>query len=123
MTTQPEHLIIHADAYQQVQASATPRLAALHAEYADAKAAADAAAERLTAVKDGIKAELAAAAPEGSTKIALLGPDGPPLQLVYSERWSVDSRKLKREDPETYVRYAKCSGTWTLSAPKGGASE
>lgn len=109
--------------FVQVPASATERLAALHASYADAKAQADAAAERLAAIKDGIKAELAALAPEGSTKIALLGSDGPPLTLVHSESWRVDARKLKAEDPETYVRYAKKSESWTLAAAKGGASE
>lgn len=106
-----------------VPATATERLAALHAEYADAKAAADGAAERLTAIKDGIKAEMAAAAPEGQTKIVLTGFDGPTLQLTYAESWRVDSRKLKAEDPETYVRYAKKSGSWTLAPVKGGGSE
>lgn len=121
--TEHEHPVIHADAWQQVAPAPDSRLAQLHAAYPDAKAAADDAAEKLAAIKDGIKAELAAAVPEGSTRIALTGEHGPALQLVYSERWSVDSRKLKREDPETYVRYARMSGAWTLSAPKGGGSE
>lgn len=109
-----------------VPATATERLAQLHAAYPDAKAAADAAAEKLAAIKDGIKAELVAAAPEGSTKIALVGDPStgaPALTLVHSERWSIDSRRLKRDDPETYVRYAKKSESWTLALAKGGGSE
>lgn len=108
-------------AFVPVAANATERLAQLHASYAEAKAAADGAAERLADVKDAIKAELMALAPEGSTKIALTGPDGPTLTLVHAESWRVDSRKLKAEDPETYVRYAKKSESWTLAAAKGSA--
>lgn len=109
-----------------VQPTASERLATLHALYADAKAAADEAEERLDAIKAGIKAELAQAAPEGSQRILLpADPEtgGPALTLTYSERATFDSRRFKREDPETYVRYAKFSGTWTLAAAKGGASE
>lgn len=109
--------------FVQVPATSTERLSQLHASYADAKAEADGAAERLATIKDAIKAELIAAAPEGSLKIALLGEDGPPLQLTHSESWRVDSRKLKAEEPETYVRYAKKSESWTLAPVKGGASE
>lgn len=102
-----------------VQAAQSARLAQLHAAYADAKAANDAAAEQLKAITDAIKLELTQAAPEGYTRIGLDGPDGPPLRLTYAESWRVDSRKLKAEDPETYVRYAKKSGSWTLKAAGG----
>lgn len=121
--TNPEHPIIHAQEVVPVQATATERLSQLHAAYSEAKAAADAAAETLKAITDGIKAELAAASPEGSLKIALTGNDGPPMQLTYAESWRVDSRKLKREDPETYVRYAVKGGSWTLKQVKGGETE
>lgn len=110
----------------QIAPPADSRLAQLHAVYADAKAKADAAAAELKAVTDGIKVELAAAAPEGSTTVDLLSPLGPPLRLDHRERWSVDSKKLKREDPETYVRFARQSFAWYLvalspDAPEDGA--
>jgi hypothetical protein len=108
--------------YLQVPAAANERLSQLHAAYTAAKDEADAAAERLKIVNDGIKAELQRLAP-GEPRLALSGPDGPPLTLVRSESWRVDSKKLKAEDPETYVRYAKKSESWTLKASKGGASE
>lgn len=98
------------------------RLAQLHELYAGAKAKADAAAEELKAVTDGIKAELAASAPEGSTKVDLLGEGRTPLRLDYRESWRIDSRKLKATEPETYVRYARKSGAWYLVplAPDAG---
>jgi hypothetical protein len=39
-----------------------------------------------------------------------------PLQVAYAERWTVDAKKLKAEQPETYVRYAKQGGAWSLRA-------
>lgn len=106
-----------------VAADTSDRLAQLHAAYDAAAARAAEANAHLDAIKTGIKAELAVLAPEGSTRITLTGPHGPSLGLTYSESWRVDSRKLKREDPETYVRYATKSGSWTLRALSGGASE
>lgn len=105
-----------------IAATASERLSQLHAAYDEAAAAAASANSHLDAIKTGIKAELATLAPEGSTKIALTGEHGPMLSLVYAESWRVDSRKLKAEDPETYVRFAKKSGSWTLKAVTGGAS-
>lgn len=102
------------------------RLADLHARYADAKANADAANEALDALKSALKAELAQTAAltggEGATRIDLIGPDGPALRLTYVESWRIDSRRLKAQDPETWVRYAKQSGSWALK-PLGGADE
>lgn len=103
-----------------VEPAAETRLAQLHAAYADAKAAADAAAERLKTITDGIKAELAALAPEGTTRVDLGGAFGPTLRLAYAERVTFDSRKLKIDDPELYVRYAKFGGAWSLRAVTGG---
>lgn len=102
------------------------RLAALHAQYPALKAEADAGAERLKACTDGIKAELGAQLPEGAIRGLLRDPAGqaPPLALTYSETWRFDSRRFKAEDPETYVRYAKKSGSWALrvaSADGAGA--
>ena len=99
---------------------ADSRLSALHAQYADAKAAADAAAERLKTITDGIKAELRAQADgtayDGTdrSRIELRSPYGPILRLTKSERVTFDSRKLKVDDPVTYVKYAKFGEAWAL---------
>lgn len=111
----------------RVVAKKRTRLEQLHASYADAKAEAAAAEEKLDAIKDAIKLELTQAAPD-ATKIELHGPEGsaaPPLALTYTETWRFDSRKFKADDPLTYVRYAKKSGSWRLAearAAGGGQS-
>lgn len=110
-TTDTEYLIVQPDG--------DTRLAQLHAQYADAKAAADAASATLKAITDAIKLELTQAAPE-ETKVALVSDNGPRMTLTYSETWRFDSTRFKREDPETYVRFAKKSGSWTLKAVAGG---
>lgn len=90
------------------------RLRQLQEAYPAAKAAADAAAFALKSVTDGIKSELAALAPE-CPAVELCAVDGlPALRLTYSERWTIDTRRLKAEAPETYVRYARQSGAWSL---------
>lgn len=106
-------------AYQVVTEPDT-RLEQLHASYAMAKAEADKAAEALKAITDAIKLEMTQQAPEGSSKITLLGEHGPALQLTYSESWRIDTARLKRETPETYVRYAKKGGSWSLRQVGGG---
>lgn len=107
----------------RIPATANERLAQLHAAYDEAAAQYDAASSHFDAIKTGIKAELAALAPEGATRLALTGDHGPTLSLTHSESWRVDSRKLKAEDPETYVRFAKKSESWTLKVVSGGAPE
>lgn len=95
------------------------RLEALLAQYDLAKAEAEKAAESLKAITDGIKAELAAAAPEGETDIRVDSPDlAQPLRLSAVTSWRVDATKLKAEAPETYVRYAKQSTAWRLERVK-----
>lgn len=94
------------------------RLEQLHAQYADAKAAADGAAERLKAITDALKVELQTAAGAQASRIDLVGAAGPPLRMTYSETWRLDSTRLKADNPELYVRYAKKSGSWRLVALK-----
>lgn len=106
----------------QVAAGTSSRLEQLHAAYPAAKAAADEAAAQLKAITDGIKVELTTAAPD-ARRIRLDGADGPTLQLTYAETWRLDSKRLKAEDPETYVRYAKQGGSWTLKVAQGGEPE
>jgi hypothetical protein len=108
--------------YLQVPATANERLSQLHAAYPAAKAENEEAAARLKLITDGIKAELQTLAP-GEERLALSGADGPTMTLVRSESWRVDAKKLKAQDPETYVRFATKSESWTLKATKGGASE
>lgn len=106
-----------------VQPAANSRLDALAAMYRTAKEEADIAAERLKTVTDSIKAELAAAAP-GALKVDLVSPSLPePLRLQAKTGWRLDTKKLKAEEPQTYVRFAVQSTTWELRAiPNGGTS-
>lgn len=108
-----------------VQPLAESRLASLHAQYADAKAEADAAAERLKTITDGIKAELRAqqeAYSPDTDRIELRSPYGPVLRLTKSERVTFDSKKLKADNPHLYVQYARFGEAWSLRviAPEGG---
>jgi hypothetical protein len=95
------------------------RLAQLHAAYPEAKAAVDAATERLKEINNAIKGELWAAAPE-QQRVELHTPGHKPLRLTYAERWTFDSKRLKAEDPVRYMTYAKKGGSWTLSEVKDG---
>lgn len=100
--------------------SQSVRLRQLHVEYARARADADAAAERLRSVTDAIKQELQSAAPD--EKRIVLPPNGiaPALSLSLVETWRLDTARLRREQLETYVRYAKRSESWVLRALPGG---
>jgi hypothetical protein len=99
-----------------IQPKPDSRLEQLCGQYDVAKAEAEKAAAALKAITDGIKFELIQAAP-GETSMTLVSDlVATPLQLSCSERWTVDTKKLKTEDPETYVRYAKKSTPWTLRA-------
>lgn len=102
-----------------VDAASDERLAQLHATYADLKAKADQAAKEVKAVSDAIKLELTQRDPD-SRRFTLTGDGGPALALTYAESWRIDSTRLKREAPETYVQYAKKSGSWTLRTAKAG---
>jgi hypothetical protein len=93
------------------------RLEQLAAQYDLAKAEADKASATLKAITDAIKLELTGAAPEGARSIDLASDHlTVPLRLNYVESWRVDAKKLKVEQPETYVRYATRSGSWRLAA-------
>jgi hypothetical protein len=122
--TQPTTAELHEALLEQIEdegqaytvvAQGDTRLAQLQAAYLDAKADADDAAKKLKAITDGIKLELSQAAPD-ETRIELAAQgDAPGLRLAYSERWTLDSKRMKSEDPETYVRYARKGGAWTLT--------
>lgn len=99
------------------------RLEQLLAQYDVAKAESAKAGEALKAITDGIKAELAAIAPEGETDVRVDSPDlAAPLRLTARTSWRVDAKKLKAEAPETYVRFAVQSTAWELRAINGASS-
>jgi hypothetical protein len=99
-----------------VRPDSDSRLSQLAAGYTDAKAAADAAAARLKEITDAIKVELTNAAP-GVTKVDLVHDSlASPLRLQAKTSWRLDTPKLKENEPEIYVRYAKQSTSWELRA-------
>lgn len=94
------------------------RLEDLLATYAHLKPQTDELETRLKSVTDAIKAELAAAVP-GAQKIEVAHAALPqPLRLSWVPRWELDTKALKAEDPETYVRYARQGGRWELRGVK-----
>lgn len=90
------------------------RLDDLLAVYAGLKPRADEIATRLKAVTDAIKTELMTAAP-GAQRIDVEHVALPqPLRLSYVESWTLDTKRLKVEAPETYVAFARKGGSWQL---------
>ena len=94
------------------------RLEILRAEYAEAKAAADAADERLKAAKDKIKTALSEAT-NGAYRVSLDVPGYRPLNLTYVESWRLDTKALQAQHPAVYVEFAKRSGSWRLEESRG----
>lgn len=95
------------------------RLDQLAAEYASLKPLADEYVARLKTIIDGIKAELVALYPEQS-EIVLVGSTVPlPLRLEAVTQWRLDTKTLKKDKPEIYVRFAKQSTSWRLCQVKG----
>jgi hypothetical protein len=94
------------------------QLEALRAEYAEAKAAADAAAERLKAVKAKLQTALTEAT-NGAYRASLHVPGYKPLNLTYVESWRLDTKALQAAQPAVYVEFAKRSGSWRLEESRG----
>lgn len=94
------------------------RLDGLLAMYAELKPQAEELATRLKSVTDAIKAELTTAA-AAAQRIDVAHTALPlPLRLSYVESWSLDTKRLKAEAPETYVMYARKGGKWDLRGVK-----
>lgn len=90
------------------------RLDQLVAMYAQLKPRVDELNKQFNDVVAAIKSELADTAP-GETKIDLVSDMlDAPLRMSWREQWRVDSKRLKKEAPEIYVRFAKKSGYWEL---------
>lgn len=121
MTQAPAHQVDQ----QPIQApisTVTPtvdsRLEQLLASYDEAKSAFEGARERFDGIKDGIKSELATAAPNSEkVEVASQYLDRP-LRMSYRLEWRVDTRRLKDEQPATYVEYARQIGSWRLEAKR-----
>jgi hypothetical protein len=96
-------------------------LTQMRAEYAEAKQAAEAAEERFKAAKGKLQTALSEAT-NGALRSALHVPGYKPLTLTYGERWTVDSKRLKAEQPLVYVTYAKLGSNWTLQESRGNQS-
>ena len=93
------------------------RLDALAAEYAQLQPQVEALNERLKAVSDGIKTELAGT---GAEATLLSSPHLPfLLKVALTERWVMDSKRLKAEHPALWVTYAKKSHSWRLDRVQG----
>ena len=91
----------------------------LLAQEAAAEAAQKEAADRLKGLRDRIKAELTLAHP-GVEKFDIAGtPHRPAKTLTYVRTVQLDTKRLKRERPETYVEYAEFGGRWELRPARG----
>lgn len=105
-----------------VAAESGGRLEQLAEAYAVAKPAADAAAAHLEMLTDAIKLELTMAAP-GAEQVDFTAPAlEVPLRLSARTSWRLDTKRLKAEVPEVYVRYAKQSSYWDLRSVSGRGS-
>lgn len=104
----------------RVAAPTGSRLEQLADEYTRMKAAADEAKTRLDMIVDAIKLELHNAKPH-SNKVEFTAPGlAAPLRMQSRTSWRVDTKMLKAEQPEVYVRYAKQYSYWELRTVRGG---
>lgn len=97
------------------------RVLSLYEAYPQAKADAEAAKERLDAITNGIKAELAAAmATTGVEKIVLRGREGVPLRLARVVQQRFDTKGFASRHPDLYNAFRKPSESWRLEQAKVG---
>jgi hypothetical protein len=89
------------------------QLGDLRREYAEAKAAADAAEERRKAASDKLKGALSEAT-NNAYRVSLHVDGYRPLNLTYVESWRLDTKALQAQHPAVYVEFAKRSGSWRL---------
>lgn len=94
------------------------RLDDLLAMYAELKPQADEVSARLKAVTDALKVELMASAPEALHIDVDHAALAQPLRLSYVEAWTLDTKRLKAENPALYVAYARKGGKWELRGQK-----
>lgn len=94
------------------------RLDDLLATYAELKPTVDELTTRLKTVTDAIKAELTTALPDVQKIDVAHEALAQPLRLTYVERWTLDTKRLKADSPDTYVRYARKDTRWELRGIK-----
>ena len=95
------------------------RLDALLAEWAPIKARLAELTAREKELNTAIKAEAMRLAPATATEAVLRSPHLPtPYRIHPVTSWRLDSKTLKKELPETWVRYADQSTSWRLEAIK-----
>lgn len=117
-TAAPDPQLTLPEPYTEISPESGSRLDDLVARYEQAKAAYDAAAERYGEIRDAIKAELLEQA-DGATRLQLNSTYlTKPLRLVSREQWRLDTKTLKRQAPEVYVRFAVKSSTWYLETAR-----
>ena len=88
-------------------------LEAARATEAEAKA-------RAKQIGDAIKSEAVALAPENTRSIIIAGGPGiPDWHCHYVESWRLDTKRMKDDEPLTYVRFAVQSGTWKIDKAGG----
>ena len=90
----------------------------LRGRYDVASAAAKKAEEELKAVKGKLQTALSEAS-GGAPRARLTVPGFKDMTLTYSEPWTVDTGRLKAEQPLVYVEYAKQGQRWTLAESRG----
>ena len=95
-----------------------PEIVAARARYAEAKEAADAAAETLKAATAKLKSAMTEAS-GGAYRAVLNVPGFRPMNLTYVESWRVDTKRLKADHPLLYVDLAERSGAWRLEQSRG----
>lgn len=109
MSTEPIHSVP-----VQAKVESGSRLDDLLATYAELKPAADEITGRLKTVTDAIKSELTSAVPDTRRIDVAHEALAQPLRLTYVERWELDTKRLKVDEPSLYVRYARKSTRWEL---------
>lgn len=113
---------------KKVDPASDSRLATLLTAHKEAKERAAAAAAEADELQSQITAEVLATVPEGGKvpdafDIAADPHGGYP---AYTYRytppgWGIDSKRMKSEDPEEYVKWAKRrEGYWTFEAKRAG---
>lgn len=95
-----------------VTAAPDTELAQLVAEYDRLDVEVKARSTELESVKARIKVALQEVKP-GESEVLLTAPGlAKPLKMWFQEKWTLDTKRLKNEAPEIWVRWAKKGGSW-----------
>jgi hypothetical protein len=70
----------------------------------------------LKAITDALKIEMISQQPNAERILLYSMFLDKPLQLLHTTAWRLDSKRLKADHPETWVRYATQSSSWRLEA-------